>query len=68
MIKWEGEIVDGDDGYMPVYWVTYIGNLNSVALGYVAHGNEASLEHIYGNAALFVTVPAIDDDIRCPAA
>ncbi|KAJ7093353.1 hypothetical protein B0H15DRAFT_971757 [Mycena belliarum] len=47
-----------------VHWVTQITELNRVGSPYMAYGNEASLEHIYGNAALFVNVPPMGEGIR----
>ncbi|KAJ7659242.1 hypothetical protein DFH06DRAFT_1406329 [Mycena polygramma] len=47
-----------------VHWVTKITQLNRVGSSYVAYGNEASIEHSYGNAALFVRVPAFGEGMR----
>jgi hypothetical protein len=47
-----------------VHWVTKITELNRVSSTYVAYGNDASLQHVYGNAALFVHVPAFGEAIR----
>ncbi|KAJ7655334.1 hypothetical protein B0H17DRAFT_1021636 [Mycena rosella] len=47
-----------------VHWVTKITKLNRVGSGYVAQGNEASLAYVYGNAALFVSVPKIGEGVR----
>ncbi|KAJ7738026.1 hypothetical protein B0H14DRAFT_3516169 [Mycena olivaceomarginata] len=47
-----------------VHWVTKITELNRVSSTYVAYGNDASLQHVYGNAALFVHVPAFGEGIR----
>ncbi|KAJ7760682.1 hypothetical protein DFH07DRAFT_1059997 [Mycena maculata] len=49
---------------VPVHWVTKITALNRVGSHYIAYGNEASLGHVYGNAALFVRVPAFGDGVR----
>ncbi|KAJ7898892.1 hypothetical protein B0H14DRAFT_2556948 [Mycena olivaceomarginata] len=45
----------------PVHWVTKITELNRVCSHYIRYGNDASMGHIYGNAALFVRVPAFND-------
>ncbi|KAJ7488394.1 hypothetical protein FB451DRAFT_1167828 [Mycena latifolia] len=37
---------------IPVHWVTRITETNRVRSPFIAYGNEASLGHIYGNAAL----------------
>ncbi|KAJ7016550.1 hypothetical protein C8F04DRAFT_1406883 [Mycena alexandri] len=47
-----------------VGWVTKITDTNRVRSEYLAYGNEASIGHIYGNAALFVEVPAAGEGIR----
>ncbi|KAJ7722025.1 hypothetical protein B0H16DRAFT_1666280 [Mycena metata] len=47
-----------------VEWVTRITETNRVRLQYLAYGNEASIEHVYGNAALFLEVPAAGKGIR----
>jgi hypothetical protein len=49
---------------IPVHWVTKITELNRVGSSYLAYGNQASLGHVYGNAALFVEVPAIGEGVR----
>lgn len=49
---------------IPVHWVTKITDLNRVGSSYLAYGNQASLAHVYGNAALFVEVPAIGEGVR----
>ncbi|KAJ6463616.1 hypothetical protein C8R47DRAFT_1026618 [Mycena vitilis] len=49
---------------VPVHWVTKITQLNRVGSTYVAYGNEASIAHAYGNAALFVHVPALGEGVR----
>ncbi|KAJ7654028.1 hypothetical protein DFH06DRAFT_1093051 [Mycena polygramma] len=56
-----GVVLDDTD----VHWVTRITDLNRVQSSYMAYGNESSLGHIYGNAALFVYVPAFGQGIRC---
>ncbi|KAJ7175089.1 hypothetical protein C8R43DRAFT_1119106 [Mycena crocata] len=50
---------------MPVHWVTRITELNRVD-SYLAYGNEASIGHAYGNAALlvYVEVPAFGVGVR----
>ncbi|KAJ7034207.1 hypothetical protein C8F04DRAFT_1260216 [Mycena alexandri] len=45
-------------------WVTKITDTNRVRSEYLAYGNEASIGYIYGNAALFVEVPAAGEGIR----
>ncbi|KAJ7743271.1 hypothetical protein DFH07DRAFT_905141 [Mycena maculata] len=49
---------------IPVHWVTKINTLNRVQSQYIAYGNDAAIQHVYGNAALFVHVPAVGVDIR----
>ncbi|KAJ7138616.1 hypothetical protein C8R46DRAFT_1137377 [Mycena filopes] len=53
-----------DEHKVAIQWVTKITETNRVPSQYVAYGNEASIEHIYGNAALFVEVPAAGEGIR----
>jgi hypothetical protein len=60
---------DGDEARDPVegvavHWVTQITGLNEVASAYMVYGNDASIEHIYGNAAIFVTIPAFGEGLR----
>jgi hypothetical protein len=43
---------------VPVHWVTRVTELHRVGSSYLAYGNEPSLGHMYGNAALFARVPA----------
>ncbi|KAJ7907627.1 hypothetical protein B0H13DRAFT_2251640 [Mycena leptocephala] len=52
------------EGAIPVHWVTRITELNRVRSQYVAYGNESTLSHMYGNAALFVQVPALGEGVR----
>ncbi|KAJ7368822.1 hypothetical protein DFH08DRAFT_832358 [Mycena albidolilacea] len=47
-----------------VHWVTQITGLNQVASAYMMYGNDASIEHVYGNAAIFVTIPAFSEGLR----
>ncbi|KAJ7325949.1 hypothetical protein DFH08DRAFT_1028017 [Mycena albidolilacea] len=49
---------------IPVHWVTKITELNRVGSSHLAYGNQASLGHVYGNAALFVEVPAVGEGVR----
>ncbi|KAJ7675293.1 hypothetical protein B0H17DRAFT_946090 [Mycena rosella] len=49
---------------VPVHWVMQITTLNCVGSGYLAYGNESSIGHVYGNAALFVSVPAVGAGVR----
>ncbi|KAJ7093441.1 hypothetical protein B0H15DRAFT_1020826 [Mycena belliarum] len=51
-------------GGVPVHWVTQITEANRVGTSYVAFGNSASLKHVYGNAALFLSVPAMGTGVR----
>ncbi|KAJ7659231.1 hypothetical protein DFH06DRAFT_1327061 [Mycena polygramma] len=51
---------------VPVHWVTKITKLDRVGSSYVAYGNEPSIAHAYGNAALFVRVPAFGEGVRAP--
>ncbi|KAJ6509853.1 hypothetical protein DFH09DRAFT_1435381 [Mycena vulgaris] len=44
---------------IPVHWVTRITELNRVGSLFMAYGNEPSLGHVYGNAALFVSIPQL---------
>jgi hypothetical protein len=30
----------------------------------MVYGNDASIEHVYGNAAIFVTIPAFGEGLR----
>ncbi|KAJ6469402.1 hypothetical protein C8R45DRAFT_1167033 [Mycena sanguinolenta] len=53
---------------VPVHWVTKITDLNRVDSSYLAYGNEAQIQYVYGNAALFVQVPPVGDGIRALAA
>ncbi|KAJ7749712.1 hypothetical protein B0H16DRAFT_1551129 [Mycena metata] len=57
---------EGDVGTstVAVHWVTKVTDTNQVRAEFLAYGNEASIEHIYGNAALFVEVPAAGEGIR----
>ncbi|KAJ6513659.1 hypothetical protein C8R47DRAFT_1206964 [Mycena vitilis] len=59
-IEGMGVILDDAD----VHWVTGITKRNRVRSSYVAYGNEASVKHFYGNAALFIRVPAFGKGIR----
>ncbi|KAJ7093401.1 hypothetical protein B0H15DRAFT_905261 [Mycena belliarum] len=52
------------DAPVAVHWVTMITEANRVGSHYVRYGNEASLGHVYGNAALFVSVPAVGEGVR----
>ncbi|KAJ7446577.1 hypothetical protein FB451DRAFT_1055059, partial [Mycena latifolia] len=47
-----------------VHWVTRLTELNRVGGTYIAYGNDASIEHVYGSAALFVSVPATGEGVR----
>ncbi|KAF8174470.1 hypothetical protein K438DRAFT_2023152 [Mycena galopus ATCC 62051] len=58
----------GGRAAVPVHWVTKITDLNRVGTSYVRYGNEASIGHVYGNAALFVEVPAVGEGVRAHAA
>ncbi|KAJ7093269.1 hypothetical protein B0H15DRAFT_947410 [Mycena belliarum] len=49
---------------VPLHWVTKITEKNRVGSSCIAYGNEASLAHVYGNAALFVKVPPYGEGIR----
>ncbi|KAF7300601.1 Fe2OG dioxygenase domain-containing protein [Mycena chlorophos] len=40
-----------------LHWVTKLTKINRAASAYIAYGNEASLDHYYGDAALFVRFP-----------
>ncbi|KAJ7852462.1 hypothetical protein B0H14DRAFT_2580873 [Mycena olivaceomarginata] len=51
----------------PVHWVTKITELNRVCSHYIRYGNDASMGHVYGIAALFVRVPAFNDGVRAAA-
>ncbi|KAJ6566565.1 hypothetical protein B0H19DRAFT_990389 [Mycena capillaripes] len=58
------EPMDSVDEVVSVQWVTKITERNRVKSRYMAYGNDASIEHIYGNAALFVDVPAFGEGVR----
>ncbi|KAF7338753.1 Fe2OG dioxygenase domain-containing protein [Mycena sanguinolenta] len=64
----EDEYLKGADGnageLVPMHWVTKITDLNRVNSSYIAYGNEAQIQYVYGNAALFVQVPPIAEGIR----
>ncbi|KAJ7138624.1 hypothetical protein C8R46DRAFT_1137393 [Mycena filopes] len=61
----EAPVEDGHNNTkVAIQWVTKITETNRVPSQYVAYGNQASIEHIYGNAALFVEVPAVGQGIR----
>ncbi|KAJ7098473.1 hypothetical protein C8R43DRAFT_1100305 [Mycena crocata] len=70
--KQEGQLRDGEEerqekiarDALPVHWVTRITDLNRVDSHYMAYGNGPSIEHVYGNAALFVQVPAVGEGVR----
>ncbi|KAJ7186428.1 hypothetical protein C8R46DRAFT_1272968 [Mycena filopes] len=47
-----------------VQWVTQITEGNRVGSHFLAYGNQASLGQVYGNAALFVEVPAAGEGVR----
>ncbi|KAJ7175085.1 hypothetical protein C8R43DRAFT_1057737 [Mycena crocata] len=49
---------------VPVHWVTQITEVNRVASHYLAYGNDASISHVYGDAALFVEIPAFGEGVR----
>ncbi|KAJ6569373.1 hypothetical protein B0H19DRAFT_1257014 [Mycena capillaripes] len=49
---------------IPVHRVTRLTELNRTSSTYTAYGNEPSLGHVYGNAALFVQVPALGKGVR----
>ncbi|KAF7329115.1 Fe2OG dioxygenase domain-containing protein [Mycena kentingensis (nom. inval.)] len=56
---WE-EVEDTED----VIWVTKRKLMNKVETHYMAYGNEASVGHMYGDAALFVRIPAVGEKGR----
>nr|GAT60471.1 predicted protein [Mycena chlorophos] len=47
-----------------VYWVTPQTSWNQVDSRYIATGNQATIEHTYGDAVLFVKVPAVGEPGR----
>jgi len=47
-----------------VRWVTDILDINEVSSSYIRYGNDASIGHVYGNAALFVEIPAFGEGVR----
>ncbi|KAK7046440.1 Fe2OG dioxygenase domain-containing protein [Favolaschia claudopus] len=51
-----------------VHWVTKLSELNQAASHFIMYGNEASISHFYGNAALFVQVPAFGAGVRAVVA
>ncbi|KAJ7495383.1 hypothetical protein FB451DRAFT_1550818 [Mycena latifolia] len=65
-VEGEDEGTRGAEGkpVVPLHWVTKITQLNRVGSQYLAYGNEASIKHVYGNAALFVQVPPFGKGVR----
>ncbi|KAK7046439.1 Fe2OG dioxygenase domain-containing protein [Favolaschia claudopus] len=62
------KIAEKDVKKTAVHWVTKVTELNKTSSHFLAYGNEASIGHIYGNAALFVQIPAFDNGVRGTAA
>ncbi|KAJ7067513.1 hypothetical protein C8F01DRAFT_668752 [Mycena amicta] len=55
---------DEEKELIPVYWVVKRQQLNQVDSRYIAMGNQASIEHVYGDAALFISIPALGEKGR----
>ena len=47
-----------------VWWITDMASFNKVKSAYVAYGNEATLDYLYGTMALIVHVNALQDGKR----
>ncbi|KAJ7190584.1 hypothetical protein GGX14DRAFT_407921 [Mycena pura] len=47
-----------------VHWATDRTELNPVETEYLGYGNEHSIDHVYGHAALFVRIAAVVDGVR----
>ncbi|KAJ7138634.1 hypothetical protein C8R46DRAFT_1234435 [Mycena filopes] len=62
-LGWDDYDDDGEEK-VAIQWVTRITDKNRVQSQYVAYGNAASIDHIYGDAALFAEVPAVGEGIR----
>ncbi|KAJ7211620.1 hypothetical protein GGX14DRAFT_623193 [Mycena pura] len=52
------------DSETAVHWVTDCTSLNEVDSTFIHYGNEASMGHVYGTAALFVSIPEVGEDVR----
>jgi hypothetical protein len=61
---WHDEVPHRVHDPVPVHWVTKITEHTRVHSTYIAYGNDASIGHIYGNAALFAQVPGFGQGIR----
>ncbi|KAJ7315757.1 hypothetical protein DFH08DRAFT_790188 [Mycena albidolilacea] len=61
---WHDEVPRRVHDPVPVHWVTKITEHTRVHSTYIAYGNDASIGHVYGNAALFAQVPAFGQGIR----
>ncbi|KAJ6565426.1 hypothetical protein B0H10DRAFT_1083163 [Mycena sp. CBHHK59/15] len=57
-----GEV--GYDEGVPVHWVTHLTDLNHVRSEYT--GEDSMIQHVEGNAGLFVHVPAFGEGVRAP--
>ncbi|KAJ7067521.1 hypothetical protein C8F01DRAFT_668869 [Mycena amicta] len=55
---------DQEKELIPVYWVVKRQKLNQVDSPYIAMGNQATIEHVYGDAALFINIPALGEKGR----
>ncbi|KAJ7478448.1 hypothetical protein FB451DRAFT_1338761 [Mycena latifolia] len=53
---------------VPLHWVTKITQLNRVGSQYLAYENDASIQHVYGNAGLFVQLPPFGEGVRAAQA
>ncbi|KAJ7211618.1 hypothetical protein GGX14DRAFT_448890 [Mycena pura] len=67
--KKRGHVEDdnaSDSETTAVHWVTDRDRTsqNQVDSAYVFYGNEASIGHVYGNAALFVSIPSVGEGVR----
>ncbi|KAJ7212871.1 hypothetical protein B0H12DRAFT_1059275 [Mycena haematopus] len=66
--EYDGDVIEHDDFcHYPrseitnVAWITQISSRNDLKAAYVAYGNEASLEYMYGDLALMIYVTATED-------
>ncbi|KAJ7650770.1 hypothetical protein FB45DRAFT_1077932 [Roridomyces roridus] len=58
------EAEEDEEGEIEVDWVIPLNALNRVSSSFIAYGNEATVAYVYGNAALFVKVPAAGKGVR----
>ncbi|KAK7046413.1 Fe2OG dioxygenase domain-containing protein [Favolaschia claudopus] len=53
-----------DENETRVHWVVPFNRRNIAKSRYIGQGNEASMQYVYGSAALFVEVPAVGRGVR----